>query len=237
MFDTLWLLMVEQGWALALLRGAVVTICVGLTGTVIGLVLAVPLAIARWRRIPILSQVIDVYSVVVRGVPGLLVIYLLFFGSVDWVQKIAIAFGYQAAAENAYPFIIGIIAITTISGAYSIEVMRGALQAVPQGLMEASKSLALPPRVTFFRITLPLALRLALGGINNVWQMTIKDTSLVSVVGMQELMRAAAIAAGITRSPLLFYCIAAALFFAMTAVSQTLFSLAERHVNRGFNRG
>ncbi|TGV91506.1 ABC transporter permease subunit, partial [Mesorhizobium sp. M2E.F.Ca.ET.154.01.1.1] len=93
--------------------------------------------------------------------------------------------------------------------------------AVPKGLLEAAKSLALPPHVAFFRITLPLALRLALGGINNVWQMTIKDTSLVSIVGMQELMRMAVIAAGITRSPLLFYCIAACLFFAMTAVSQT----------------
>jgi octopine/nopaline transport system permease protein len=237
MFETFWLLMVEQGWGLALLRGAFVTICIGLVGMVLGLIVAVPLAIARWQRVPVLSQMVDVYSIVVRGVPGLLVIYLLFFGSVDWVQKVAVAFGYRDAAESAYPSIIGTLAIATISCAYSIEVVRGALQAVPQGLLEAAKSLALPSRVAFSRITLPLAMRLALGGVNNVWQMTIKDTSLVSIVGMQELMRMAAIAAGITRSPLLFYCIAAAQFFAMTAVSQTLFGLAERHVNRGFSRG
>ncbi|OHV87670.1 ABC transporter permease [Mesorhizobium sp. ORS 3428] len=237
MFETFWSLIVEQGWGLALLRGAFVTICIGLAGMVIGLIAAIPFAIARWQRVPVLSQMVDVYSIVVRGVPGLLVIYLLFFGSVDWVQKIAVVFGYRDVAESAYPYIIGVLAIATISCAYSIEVMRGALEAVPKGLLEAAKSLALPPRVAFFRITLPLALRFALGGVNNVWQMTIKDTSLVSIVGMQELMRMAAIAAGITRSPLLFYCIAASLFFAMTAVSQTLFGLAERHINRGFSGG
>ncbi|TIT28496.1 MAG: ABC transporter permease subunit, partial [Mesorhizobium sp.] len=110
-------------------------------------------------------------------------------------------------------------------------------QAVPAGLLEAARSLSLSPRVTFSRVTLPLALRLALGGINNVWQMTIKDTSLVSVVGMQELMRAAAVAAGITRSPLLFYCMAAAMFFGMTVASQVLFNRVEKHFNRGFTRG
>ncbi len=237
MFQGLWVLMVEKGWAFALLRGASVTIVIGFLGVVIGLATAIPLAILRWRQVPVLSQVVDTYSIVIRGVPGLLVIYLLFFGSVDWVQKIASVFGYADSAENAYPFIVGIIAIAAISCAYSIEVIRGALQAVPVGILEAARSLSLTPRVAFFRVTLPLALRLALGGINNVWQMTIKDTSLVSVVGMQELMRAAAVAAGITRSPLLFYCLAAAMFFAITAVSQVLFNSAEIYFNRGFSRG
>jgi octopine/nopaline transport system permease protein len=184
----------------------------------------------------VLSQIIDVYSLLVRAVPGLLVIYLLFFGSVEWVEKVATVFGYRDAAQSAYPLLMGVVSIAAISCAYSIEVVRGALNAVPTGLLEAANSLALPPLVTFFTITLPLALRLALGGINNVWQMTIKDTSLVSVVGLQELMRSAAIAAGITRSPLLFYCTAGAMFFAVTAVSQVLFSRAERALNRGFIR-
>ncbi|AZO51516.1 MAG: ABC transporter permease subunit [Mesorhizobium sp.] len=237
MLHDIWMLMVEKGWLLALLRGAGITLLIGFVGVVVGLAAAIPLAILRWRQVPGLSQLVDAYSIVIRGVPGLLVIYLLFFGSVDWVQRIASAFGYADSAENAYPFLIGIIAISAISCAYSIEVIRGALQAVPAGLLEAARSLSLSPRITFSRVTLPLALRLALGGINNVWQMTIKDTSLVSVVGMQELMRAAAVAAGITRSPLLFYCMAAAMFFAMTVASQVLFNRVEKHFNRGFSRG
>ncbi|BCH61939.1 ABC transporter permease subunit (plasmid) [Agrobacterium vitis] len=229
-----WKLMVEQGWALALLRGSAVTIAIGLLGMALGFVVATPLAVLRWQKIAVVSPLIDAYSIVVRGVPGLLVIYLLFFGSVDMVRSVATTFGYQDQIDSAYPYIVGVIAIAAISCAYSIEAIRGALQSVPPGLHEAAKSLALPRGVAFSRVTLPLALRLALGGINNVWQMTIKDTSLISVVGLQELMRTAAIGAGITRSPLLFYCIAAALFFFMTAVSQTLFSKAERTLNRGF---
>lgn len=232
--NDLWVLMVERGWALALLKGSIVTVLIGLLGMSLGFVVAVPLAVLRWKKVAGISQLVDIYSVAIRGIPGLLVIYLLFFGSVDWVRGITTVFGYQDAAEGAYPYIIGVLAIGAISCAYSIEVIRGALQAVPHGLLEAAHSLALPWNITFFRVTLPLALRLALGGINNVWQMTIKDTSLISVVGLQELMRTAAIAAGITRSPLLFYCIAAVLFFCMTAVSQSLFSIAERSLNRGF---
>ncbi|MGR6467694.1 ABC transporter permease subunit [Rhizobium sp. PAMB 3182] len=234
MLTDFWVLMVEQGWALALLKGSLVTVAIGLLGMVLGFVVATPLAVLRWKQVKGISQLVDAYSVAIRGVPGLLVIYLLFFGSLDWIRSVTTVFGFQQAAENAYPFIIGVLAIAVISCAYSIEVIRGALEAVPPGLLEAADSLALPWNVTFFRVTLPLALRLALGGINNVWQMTIKDTSLISVVGLQELMRTAAIAAGITRSPLLFYCIAAVVFFGMTAVSQSLFSIVERSLNRGF---
>jgi octopine/nopaline transport system permease protein len=234
MLNDFWVLMVERGWALALLRGGVVTVAIGLLGMSLGFVVATPLAVLRWQKIAGVSQFVDGYSIAIRGVPGLLVIYLLFFGSIDWVRAVTTVFGFKDSAGNAYPLIIGVLAIAAISCAYSIEVIRGALEAVPRGVMEASKSLALSRKVTFFKIVMPLALRLALGGINNVWQMTIKDTSLISVVGLQELMRTAAIAAGITRSPLLFYCIAAVMFFCMTAVSQALFSIAERSLNRGF---
>lgn len=230
----LWVLLVDEGWALALLRGSATTVVVGLAGMLLGFCVAVPLAILRWRQTALVSPLIDGYSLLIRGVPGLLVIYLLFYGSIDWVRAVASVFGYRAATEQAYPMIIGVVAIAVISCAYSIEVVRGALQSVPGGLLEAARALALPPRIAFRRIVFPLALRLALGGLNNVWQMTIKDTSLISVVGLPELMRTAAIAAGITRSPLLFYCIAAALFFAMTLVSQAGFARAERSLNRGF---
>eukprot|EP01035_Chromulina_nebulosa_P064343 gene64343-87999_t len=144
----------------------------------LGFLVAIPLAILRWRQVTVVSQLIDGYSILVRGIPGLLVIYLLFFGSIDWVRTVTTAFGYQDSADDAYPYIVGVIAIAVIACAYSIEVMRGALQSVPRGPLEAAQALALPGRVAFLLITLPLALRLALGGINNVWQMTIKDTSL-----------------------------------------------------------
>jgi len=234
MMQTLWLLLIEQGWGAAILRGTLVTIVVGLLGMLIGLAFAIPFALARWTKIAALSQVVLGYTLLVRSIPGLLVIYLLFFGSVESVDAIATFFGFQEAAKNAYGFIMGVASIAIISCAYSVEVLRGALQAIPTGLLEASKSLSLPRGVVYMKIIAPLMFRYALPGLNNVWQSTIKDTSLVSVVGLEEVMRLSSIAAGTTRSPLFFYVIAGCVFLAITGVSQISFTYLESRLGRGF---
>src|SRR3954454_10469895 len=103
MLADFWILMVERGWALALLRGSAVTIAIGLLGMLLGFVVATPLAILRWQKVMVVSQMVDAYSILIRGIPGLLVIYLLFYGSLGWVRTIAGTFGYEQVAENAYP--------------------------------------------------------------------------------------------------------------------------------------
>lgn len=233
MTNDLWTMLFLQGWAAALLRGGMTTVLVGVLGMTLGLVVASPMAVARWQGVKLISPLIDVYSILVRSIPGLLVIYLLFFGSVQSFERVAGAFGFQPT-RDAYPFFIGLVSIAAISCAYSIEVLRGALETIPKGLIEAAQALAVPKYVAFFKVIVPLALRAAAGGLNNVWQMTIKDTSLVSVVGLQEVMRVAAVASGITRSPLVFYVIAALMYFAITGVSQWLFARLERRLERGF---
>lgn len=227
-------LLYQQGWGWSILQGSGVTLLLGILGMLLGNLLALPLAVLRWQQVFLLSSLIDGYSLLVRSIPGLLVIYLLFFGSVEAVDAIGAFFGFQDALRSAYGMIMGVVSIGLISCAYSIEVFRGALQAIPFGVVEAGKSLALPRPVIYLKIIGPLMLRNALPGINNVWQMTLKDTSLVSVVGLAELMRLSSMAAGSTRSPLLFYVIAGLVFLTITGVSQRLFSLAERYLNRGF---
>jgi octopine/nopaline transport system permease protein len=231
-----WTFLFDQGWAWSLLKGSGVTLGLGLLGMSLGLIIALPLAIIRWREVYVLNHLVEAYTLLVRSIPGLLIIYLIFFGSVQAVDAIGAFFGFQAAVRGAYPFLMGMLAISIISSAYSVEVLRGALQTIPEGLIEASKSLAMPRRGIYLRIVLPLMVRNALSGINNVWQMTIKDTSLVSVVGLGELMRTAALAAGISRSPLVFYLIAGCVFLLITWVSQRLFVVCERRLNRGFLR-
>lgn len=210
------------------------TVGLGVLGMCLGLMVALPLAIIRWREVPLLAPLVEGYTMVVRSIPGLLIIYLIFFGSVEAVDAIGAFFGFQAALRSAYAFLMGMLAISIISSAYSVEVLRGALQSIPEGLIEASKALAMPRRGIYLRVVLPLMVRGALAGINNVWQLTIKDTSLVSVVGLGELMRTAALAAGISRSPLLFYLIAGGVFLLITWASQRLFVVCERYFNRGF---
>jgi len=218
----------DAGWVGAILRGAAVTIAVGLSSMVAGLLIGIVCGLIKWARIFPLSLLVDGYTSVVRGVPELLVIYLLFFSSVEFVTKVITAFGYAGLAESGYAFVIAVIAIAAISGAYSTEVIRGALASIPSGHIEAARALGLPGSRIFRRIIAPQMLRIAVPGINNVWQTTIKDTALVSVVGLQELMRISYIGANSTRHPFIFYLIAAVVYLVITLVSQAGFDGIER---------
>ena len=217
----------EGGWVGAILRGAAVTIAVGVASMISGLIIGTICGLIKWRAVVGLSHLVDLYTSVIRGVPELLIIYLLFFGSVEFVTKIATVFGFAELADAGYAFFITVAAISAISGAYSTEVIRGALAAIPKGHIEAAVALGLPSRRIFARIIAPQMLRIAFPGINNVWQTTIKDTALVSVVGLQELMRTAFIGAGSTHHPLIFYSIAALVYLMITLISQVGFNKVE----------
>ena len=148
-------------------------------------------------------------------------------------MKIAKVFGYNGYIElNALT--ISIIAIGIISGAYSTEVFRGAIQSIDKGQFEASKVLGLNKFSQFFKIILPQTLRLAIPNLSNVWQITLKDTSLISVTGLVEIMRQSYIAAGSTRDPLFFYSFAALLYLILTFLSMKILNKLEKNYNRGF---
>ena len=141
-------------------------------------------------------------------------------------------FGYDGYIEiNA--FITGAISIGIISGAYSTEVFRGAVQSIDRGQFEASEVLGFRKKIYYYKIIIPQMLRLALPNISNVWQITLKDTSLISVTGLVEIMRMSYIAAGSTRDPLFFYSFAAALYLFLTFLSMQLFNKLEKHYSRG----
>ncbi len=220
----------EGGWIGAILRGTAITIAVGLASIILGALIGTLLGLIKWAKIFPLTVIVTAYTSLIRGVPELLIIYLLFFSSVEFVTKVATAFGYAALADSGYAFIIAVVAVSAISGAYSTEVIRGALASIPTGHIEAAKALGISRYRIFQRIILPQMLRIALPGMNNVWQATIKDTALVSVVGLQELMRTASVGAGSTRNPLIFFLIAAVVYFVITIISQAGFDRVERTV-------
>ena len=146
---------------------------------------------------------------------------------------VAKIFGYDGYIEiNA--FITGAFSIGIISGAYSTEVFRGAIQSIDKGQFEACKVLGLNKYIYSFKIVIPQMLRLAIPNLNNVWQITLKDTSLISVTGLVEIMRQSYIAAGSTRDPLFFYSFAALLYLILTFFSMKIFNKLEKNYNRGF---
>ena len=146
---------------------------------------------------------------------------------------VASIFGYNDYIEiNA--FITGSCAIGIISGAYSTEVFRGAIQSIDKGQFEASKVLGLKTPIHFFLVIMPQMLRLALPNLSNVWQITLKDTSLISVTGLVEIMRQSYIAAGSTRDPLFFYSFAAVLYLLLTFLSMKFINRLEIKYSKGY---
>ena len=223
----------DTGWGDELFFATLMTIAVAATAIFIGFFLAAIFASFKLSKIKILNLIGSFYTTVFRGVPELLVIYLFFFGGSGAVMYVARIFGYDGYIEvNA--FITGAFSIGIISGAYSTEVFRGAIQSIDKGQFEAAKVLGFSKFKQFYKIILPQMLRLAIPNLSNVWQITLKDTSLISVTGLVEIMRQSYIAAGSTRDPLFFYSFAAVLYLLLTFLSMKLINKLEVKYSRGY---
>ncbi len=223
----------QKGWGDELFYAFLMTIAVSLTAFSVGIILSIIFTPLKFSKSKILNFISNFYTTVIRGVPELLVIYLLFFGGTGAVMFVASIFGYNEYIEiNA--FVTGSLAIGMISGAYSTEVFRGAIQSIEKGQFEACKVLGLKKYIYFFKIILPQMLRLAIPNLSNVWQLTLKDTALISVTGLVEIMRQSYIAAGSTRDPLFFYSFAAFLYLILTFISMKIINKLEMKYSRGF---
>ena len=223
----------SKGWGDELFAAFLMTIAVSITAMLIGILFSIIFTPLKLSKNKIFNFIANSYTTVIRGVPELLVIYLFFFGGSTAVMFVAKIFGYEGYIEiNA--FIIGAFSIGIISGAYSTEVFRGAYQSIKRGQFEASKVLGLKENLSFFKVIFPQMLRLAIPNITNVWQITLKDTALISVTGLVEIMRQSHIAAGSTRDPLLFYSFAAVLYLILTFFSMKVLNKLEAHYQRGY---
>ena len=223
----------DTGWGDELFYATLMTIAVAITAMLIGFFFALIFTPLKLSKNKFLNLIANTYTTIIRGVPELLVIYLFFFGGSAAVMFVASIFGYGEYIEiNA--FITGAFSIGIISGAYSTEVFRGAIQSIDKGQFEAANVLGLSKFGKFSKIILPQTLRLALPNLSNVWQITLKDTSLISVTGLVEIMRQSYIAAGSTRDPLFFYSFAAVLYLLLTYVSMKLINRLEVKYSRGY---
>jgi octopine/nopaline transport system permease protein len=225
----------DGGWGDEMARGALMTVAISLSSFFLGLVIGIGGSALKLSRNVVNRAAGDAYTTIVRGIPELLILYLLFFGGGGAVMYVARMFGYDGYIE-LHAFTVGTVAIGVVSGAYSTEVIRGAVLAVPKGQVEAAKAVGMNRWLLFRRIMLPQVMRFALPGLGNVWQLTLKDTALISVTGLVEIMRQAQIGSGSTQKPFTFYLVAAILYLLLTAFSNRGFGLAEAWANRGVRR-
>ena len=211
----------KTGWGDELFYATLMTIAVSITAMIIGFFFALiftPLKLSKYKTLNLIG---NFYTTIIRGVPELLVIYLFFFGGSGAIMYVASIFGYYEYIEiNA--FITGSMAIGIISGAYSTEVFRGAIQSIDKGQFEAAKVLGINKFGQFYKIILPQMLRLAIPNLSNVWQITLKDTSLISVTGLVEIMRQSYIAAGSQQEIHYFFIHLQQFYLLLTYVSMKL---------------
>jgi octopine/nopaline transport system permease protein len=223
------------GWGPAMLAAAAMTIAVALTGFVLGAIVG---SFGAWAKIgggTLLRGAADAYTTVLRGIPDLLVIYLFYFGSGAVLTPIGRLFGAEGFVSLP-GFLAGALAIAVVSGAYFTEVFRGAYRTVSKGELEAATATGMSRGLKFRRVIAPLTLRFALPGLGNVWQQVLKESALISVTGLVEILRQSQIAAGSTRQPFTFFMTAAVLYLVISSMSEWGMSRAERHFTRGLRR-
>ncbi|MBT0571243.1 ABC transporter permease subunit [Curvibacter sp. CHRR-16] len=221
-----------NAYYLAILQGSLLTIGVSLLALLVAIVLGLLGASAKLsgRRIP--QAIATLYTTVIRGVPDLVVMLLLFYGGTMGLNKLMEALG-SSRTVDINPFVAGVLTIGFIYGAYMTETFRGAIQSIPPGQMEAAWAFGMGRWQTFYRITLPQMVRYALPGFTNNWLVLIKSCALVSLIGLKEMTYLAKQASAATRSPFAFFVFTAVLFLLYTSVS--LWAL--RKLNQRYSLG
>ena len=224
-----------QGYGISLLQGALLTIEVALMSLVISVLLGMLGALAKLSGSTIARVIATAYTTIIRGVPDLVLMLLIFFGGQMLVNNLALQVGYEEYID-INPFLAGVITIGFIFGAYMTETFRGAILAVPNGQLEAGYAFGMTRWKVFHRILVPQMIRHALPGFGNNWLVLLKTTALVSIIGLDDMVRKASLAAGATRKPFTFYLAVALGFLVFTTVSVLLLRWAERRYSLGFRR-
>ena len=205
-------------YANQLALGTLMTVRLALGALGLGLFLGLIGAAAKLSRDPVARALANVYTGIVRGIPELLVVLIIYYGSSGALTAVAEALGSTTYIELS-PYAAGVVALGFMLGAYATEVFRGAIIAIPRGQIEAARALGMDGFLTFRRIALPQVWRVALPGLGNLFLVLMKDTALVSVIGLNEILRISGIAAQATKNTTAFYLVAALIYLGLTIVT------------------
>jgi polar amino acid transport system permease protein len=222
------------GWGGVLLRGLLASLELAVGGYLLGLVIGIGGAFGKLYGGPILRDLLEIYTTLIRAVPEMVLILLLYYAGTDAVNQLLLLIGLPAVDISGLA--AGIFVIGVVQGAYSTEVLRGAIQAVPPGQIEAARAYGMSPFLALRRVTLPAMLPYAIPGLSNLWMIATKDTALLAVVGFSELALVTRQAAGSTKAYMTFYLAAGALYLLVTLFSNVVISFIERHARRGMPR-
>ena len=221
-----------NGYYYSILHGALLTVAVSLLALLVSIILGLLGAAAKLSGNKLLVTIATTYTTVIRGIPDLVVMLLVFYGGTIGINHLLALMG-STGNIDINPFFAGVLTIGFIYGAYMTESFRGAILSIPKGQMEAAWAFGMGRVQTFLRITAPQMVRYALPSFTNNWLVLIKATALVSLIGLKEMTYLAKQASSATRSPFAFFLFTAALFLVYTTIS--LYAL--RKLNERFRLG
>jgi len=225
-----------QSYFLAILNGAVLTVGVSLAALVVSIILGLLGAGAKLSGRPVLVGVATVYTTVIRGIPDLVLMLLVFYGGTIGLNNLLEWMGSEATID-INPFFAGVLTIGFIYGAYMTETFRGAILSIPKGQAEAAWAFGMGRTQAFIRVTAPQMVRYALPGFTNNWLVLIKATALVSLIGLQEMTYISKQASAATRSPFTYLLFSAALFLIYSSVSLFVLRKLNARYSLGTKRG
>ncbi|MEO9788751.1 MAG: ABC transporter permease [Aurantimonas coralicida] len=219
------------GWGDDIAWGVLVTVTLALATLPIGLVFGFLLSLAKQSDDRYLNLSANIYTTIFRGLPELLTLFVVYFGANGLLRSITQSTGLPDIALSS--FVSGMIALGFVFSAFASEVFLSAFRAIPPGQREGAAALGLGPARIMILVILPQIIRIALPGLANLWMNLLKDTALVSVIGLADIMRQTGIAARVTREPFYFFGVAIVLYLVLTMLSSIGIGGIDRWTKRG----
>ncbi len=226
----------DTGWGDELLKGFGVTVALAVVTLPIGILLGFLIAMASMSKNSTLHWFGIGYTTVFRGIPELLTLFTVYNGAALLLNRLAKFANPEAGFVELSPFVAGVVSLSLVFGAFSAEVLRGAFQALDKGQVEAGLAVGMTRIDVFRRVKLPQVWRFALPGLGNLWVNLIKDTALVSIISLDDLMRMTQVAVGFTKKPFTFFLAACLAYWAICALSEVVAARLETRANRGVRR-
>lgn len=221
----------DTGWGDEIATGLFVTVALALATLPLGIVAGLALALAKRGNDPALRLSANIYTTLFRGLPELLTLFLVFYGGQNLINTLTEAVGWAQITLSS--FVSGMIALGFVFSAYASEVFLSAFRAIPTGQAEAGRALGLTRFMILRLVTFPQLIRIALPGLSNVWLNLLKDTALVSVIGLADILRQTGVAARVTREPFFFFALACVLYLLLTLLSSLAIGRIDRWAHRG----
>ena len=219
------------GWGANLLRGLANSLQIAFGAFGFGLLIGLFGAYGKLYGGVVVRDLLAIYTTVIRAVPELILILILYYVGTDIINQISRALGYGMVEISGV--VAGIWVLGIVQGAYSTEVLRGAIKAVPAGQIEAARAFGMPPLMVMRRVTIPAMMAFATPGLANLWLIATKDTALLAIVGFSELTLETRQAAASTRAYFTFFLAAGALYLLVTLCSGVVFARIEKWGRRG----